>query len=69
MLGLPFSFAHHFAAGNTLPALAAYREAFRPSEHLGEPHVMLGVAAMCAETDEEARWLAGPGALAFLRLR
>jgi alkanesulfonate monooxygenase SsuD/methylene tetrahydromethanopterin reductase-like flavin-dependent oxidoreductase (luciferase family) len=62
-------FAHHFAAGNTLPALAAYREAFRPSEHLDEPHVMLGVSVMCAETDEEARWLAGPSALAFLRLR
>jgi luciferase family oxidoreductase group 1 len=69
MLGLPFSFAHHFAAGNTLPALTAYREAFRPSKHLDEPHVMLGVSAMCAETDEEARWLAGPGALAFVRLR
>jgi luciferase family oxidoreductase group 1 len=69
MLGLPFSFAHHFAAGNTLPALAAYREAFRPSQHLDEPHVMLGVSVMCAESDEEARWLAGPGALAFVRLR
>lgn len=30
---------------------------------------MLGVSVMCAETDEEARWLAGPSALAFLRLR
>jgi luciferase family oxidoreductase group 1 len=69
MLGLPFSFAHHFAAGNTLPALAAYREAFRPSEQLDEPYVMLGVSVMCAETDDDARWLAGPGALAFLRLR
>ena len=69
MLGLPFSFAHHFAARNTLPALAAYRQEFRPSEHLDEPHVMLGISVMCAETDEEARWLAGPSALAFLRLR
>jgi luciferase family oxidoreductase group 1 len=69
MLGLPFSFAHHFAAGNTLPALAAYRDAFRPSEHLDKPHVMLGVSVMCADTDEEARWLAGPSALAILRLR
>jgi alkanesulfonate monooxygenase SsuD/methylene tetrahydromethanopterin reductase-like flavin-dependent oxidoreductase (luciferase family) len=30
---------------------------------------MLGVAVICVETDEEARWLAGPGPLAFLRLR
>jgi luciferase family oxidoreductase group 1 len=69
LLGLPFSFAHHFAAANTEPALAAYRAAFRPSAHLAAPYVMLGVNVVCAETDEQARWLAGPGALAFLRLR
>ena len=69
LLGLPFSFAHHFAADNTLEAVAAYRDAFRPSEHLGAPYVMLGVSVLCAATDDEARWLAGPGALAFLRLR
>ena len=69
MLGLPFSFAHHFAARTTRAALMVYRETFRPSEHLDAPHVMLGVSVICAETDEEARWLAGPGALAFLRLR
>lgn len=69
LLGLPFSFAHHFAASNTLPALAAYRAAFRPSGELSEPYVMLGVAVLCAPTDEDAEWLAGPGRLAFLRLR
>jgi len=69
LLGLPFSFAHHFAAANTLPALAAYREAFRPSGDLAAPYVMLGVNVVAAETDERARWLAGSGALAFLRLR
>ncbi|HEX8803044.1 MAG TPA: LLM class flavin-dependent oxidoreductase [Acidimicrobiales bacterium] len=69
LLGLPFSFAHHFAAGNTVPAVAAYRRAFRPSDELEAPYVMLGVSVVCAETDERARWLAGPGALAFLRLR
>jgi luciferase family oxidoreductase group 1 len=69
MLGLPFSFAHHFAAGNTLPALQAYRDAFRPSDDLAEPYVMLGVSVVCAESDDEARWLAGSGALAYLRLR
>jgi luciferase family oxidoreductase group 1 len=69
LLGLPFSFAHHFAAANTEPAVRAYREAFRPSSDLEQPYVMLGVSVLCAETDDEARWLAGPGALAFLRLR
>ena len=57
-LGLPFSFAHHFAAANTLPALAAYRGAFRPSEDLAAPYVMLGVNVVAAETDERARFLA-----------
>ena len=68
-LGLPFSFAHHFAAGNTEPALQVYRSAFQPSEVLEAPYVMLGVNVVCAETDEEAHLLAAPGALAFLRLR
>ena len=31
LLGLPFSFAHHFSAANTVPALALYRRNFRPS--------------------------------------
>jgi luciferase family oxidoreductase group 1 len=69
LLGLPFSFAHHFAAGNTGPAIAAYHDAFRPSADLAEPYLMLGVNVVCAETDERARWLAAPGVLAFLRLR
>ena len=34
MLGLPFAFARHFSARNTLPALALYREHFAPSERL-----------------------------------
>ncbi|MEA3020710.1 MAG: hypothetical protein QOI47_2234 [Actinomycetota bacterium] len=68
-LGLPFSFAHHFAAANTDHALAVYRDAFRPSEVLDAPYVMLGTAVICAETDERAQWLAGPGRLAMVRLR
>ena len=67
--GWPFSFAHHFAPANTLPALAAYRSAFRPVGHLEDPYAMLGVSVVVADTDEQARWLAGPSALAFLRLR
>ncbi|NYI86967.1 luciferase family oxidoreductase group 1 [Amycolatopsis endophytica] len=68
-LGLPFAFAHHFSARNTVPAVRLYRESFRPSEALSEPYVMLGAAVVCAETDERARWLAGPSGLQFLSLR
>ncbi len=68
-LGLPFSFAHHFAAGNTDAALEVYRSAFRPSDVLEAPYVMLGVNVVCADDEAEARRLALPGHLAFLRLR
>jgi luciferase family oxidoreductase group 1 len=69
MLGLPFAFAHHFSAANTLPALALYREHFRPGEFLDRPYAMVAAAVIAAETDERARFLAGSGALSFLRLR
>ena len=68
-LGLPFSFAHHFSAANTEPALQLYRRSFRPSQWLDEPHTMVAVNAVCADTDERAELLARPGWLAFLRLR
>jgi luciferase family oxidoreductase group 1 len=68
-LGLPFAFAHHFSPANTLPAVALYRERFRPSALLDAPYVMLGVAALCADSDEEARWLHGSTRLSLLRLR
>jgi luciferase family oxidoreductase group 1 len=69
VLGLPFAFAHHFSPANTLPALALYRESFRPSESLDTPHAMVAAAVLCAETDERASFLAGSSALSFLRLR
>ncbi|AIG74692.1 Hypothetical protein AJAP_08965 [Amycolatopsis japonica] len=68
-LGLPFSFAHHFSAENTLPAVALYRDAFKPSDVLDEPYVMLGVSVVAAETDERAQYLAAPSGLTFLSLR
>jgi luciferase family oxidoreductase group 1 len=69
LLGLPFAFAHHFSAVNTLPALALYREHFRPSARLAEPYALVCASVLAAEDDERARYLAGPGALSFLRLR
>ncbi len=69
MAGLPFSFAHHFSAANTIPALALYRDSFRPSAWLARPQAMVAVSAVCADTDERARWLSGPAALSFLQLR
>jgi len=68
-LGLPFSFAHHFASHNTIAALEIYRDSFQPSDELAEPYAMIGVPVVCADTTDEARWLAGSSALSFVRLR
>jgi luciferase family oxidoreductase group 1 len=68
-LGLPFSFAHHFASQNTVAALEVYRSSFKPSRELDRPYAMIGVPVICAETSERARWLSGPSALSFVRLR
>ncbi|MEU6430587.1 LLM class flavin-dependent oxidoreductase [Microbispora sp. NPDC046973] len=69
LLGLPFAFAHHFSAANTEPALDLYRSSFRPSEVLDRPYALIGVAAVAADTDEEALRQTMPGALSWLRLR
>jgi luciferase family oxidoreductase group 1 len=69
LLGLPFSFAHHFSSANTVPALELYRANFRPSRWLERPYAKVAVNAICADTDERARFLSGPAALAFLKLR
>ncbi|ASY33034.1 MULTISPECIES: LLM class flavin-dependent oxidoreductase [unclassified Streptomyces] len=69
MLGLPFAFAHHFAAQNTIPALDLYRENFRPSAVLDKPYALIGVAALAADDEREARRQVMTGALSMLRLR
>ncbi|HEY3725173.1 MAG TPA: LLM class flavin-dependent oxidoreductase [Acidimicrobiia bacterium] len=69
LIGLPFSFAYHFAPRLLDAALERYRSAFRPSFLLAEPHAMVAVSVLCAPDEDEARWLAGPSALAILQLR
>lgn len=56
-LGLPFSFASHFAPAFMMQALQIYHQQFRPSKHLQEPYTMLAVNVIAADTDEEAEWL------------
>ncbi len=68
-LGLPFSFAHHFASHNTVAALELYRNSFQPSPELDRPYAMIGVPVICADTTEYAGWLSGSSALSFVRLR
>lgn len=68
-LGLGYGFASHFSPTPPGPALKAYRQSFRPSEHFQRPHVILGVSVICAPTDERAEYLAKTLDLMWVRLR
>jgi len=68
-LGLPFAFARHFSARNTLPALALYRERFRPSERLQQPYAMVCTGIVCADTSEAAERIVASSRLSILNLR
>src|SRR5258707_10694463 len=68
-MGLPFAFASHFAAAMLLPAIQIYRANFRPSKHLSQPYVMLGINVVAADTDDEARFLATSGRESFESFR
>ena len=66
-IGTGFAFAQHFGSSDGAEVLRAYRRQFQPSR-LGErPHAILALAAVCAETDEEAERLAMSPRLATLR--
>ena len=67
-LGLPYAFASHFAPDELRPALAIYRENFRPSAQLARPYAMVGANVIAAETDAEARRLFTSAQQAFTNL-
>ncbi len=67
-LGLPYSFASHFAPDALYDALALYHQHFRPSAQLAKPYAMVGVNVVVAETDEAARRLFTSQQQAFVNL-
>jgi luciferase family oxidoreductase group 1 len=67
-LGTGYSFASHFSPAPAAPAIEAYRAAFRPSQQFPEPHAILGVAVICAETREHAEYLAKSFELMWVRI-
>ncbi len=69
LLGLPFSFAYHFAPNLLDAAVSTYRSNFRPSVLHADPRVMVAVSVLCAPTETEALWLSGSTALSILQLR
>ncbi|WP_181776964.1 LLM class flavin-dependent oxidoreductase [Amycolatopsis pittospori] len=59
-LGLPIAAAHHIRPQDTAEVLETYRGNFKPSQWLEKPYVILCVETICADTDEEAEYVAGP---------
>lgn len=53
-LGLPYSFASHFAPTHLEQATKYYRENFKPSDTLAEPYVIAAVNVVAADTAQEA---------------
>lgn len=68
-LGLPFSFASHFAPQFMMQALQIYHQNFRPSKDLQKPFAMMGVNLIAADTDEKAQFLATSMQQQFLNIR
>ncbi len=66
--GMGYSFASHFSPTPAAPAFAAYRQSFVPSAQFPRPHAILGVAVVCAASEERAQHLALTMDLARLRI-
>jgi len=69
VLGLPFTFAHHFAGDGTEAALAVYRDRFEPSSFLAEPHAMIAVSVISDDDAEVVRRESLPGLITYIRMR
>ncbi|WP_431088846.1 LLM class flavin-dependent oxidoreductase [Paenibacillus sp. 8b26] len=66
--GLGFVFAAHLAPQLAIPMLRAYRSNFKPSFYLSEPQSMLATIVITAETEEEAKYIAGPAELMWAQM-
>lgn len=67
-LGLPYSFAGHFAPDQMEMAFNIYRQHFQPSAQLQKPYIMACVNAVAAETSDEAHYLATTLFQAFVKI-
>lgn len=68
-LGLPYAYASHFAPDFLTQALNMYRNQFKPSEQLGKPYTMAGIAVVIGQTNEQAQYLFSSAKQQFLNLR
>jgi luciferase family oxidoreductase group 1 len=68
-LGTGFAYAGHFGSLDPAGVIGSYREMFQPSPEQAEPHAILALAAIVAETEERAQALGLANELSILRLR
>ncbi|QKJ85501.1 LLM class flavin-dependent oxidoreductase [Paramixta manurensis] len=68
-LGLPFSFASHFAPDMLFQALHLYRSNFQPSARLEKPYAMVCINVVAADSDRDARFLFTSMQQQFINLR
>jgi luciferase family oxidoreductase group 1 len=68
-LGLPYSFASHFAPDQLFDAISLYRSTFQASEQSQKPYMMAGLMAVVADTDEEAEYLFTSVQQQFINMR
>jgi len=66
--GLPYSFAHFISPQGGPSVVEAYRRHFRPSALYETPLANVGIAVLCADTEEKAETLAASRDLWVLRL-
>jgi luciferase family oxidoreductase group 1 len=66
-IGAGYAFASHFSDHDAVEPMRAYRVAFEPSQALAQPYSVIAVAAVVAETDEEAERLSQTYDLNWLR--
>ena len=66
-MGLGFAFAHHFASHDAVTTMRAYRDGFTDTGWRTAPHAILAIAAIAAETPEEAERLASSADLNGVR--
>src|SRR5690606_17823421 len=64
-LGFGYAFAAHFSHAPAAPAFDAYRRAFQPGKHFAEPRTILCLSAICAPTEEEAKFLSTSQAVSW----
>jgi luciferase family oxidoreductase group 1 len=67
--GLPYAFAHFFSAQGTREAIGRYQSTFRASPYRTAPEATAAVGVICAETQEEAEYLAASVRLLQVRIR